>query len=116
MANLCQTDYEKARPTEYFPDTFRTGECDACGETTFVARATKAEVEAIKAEEAAPASGILYRCSYCRHECTMPYSNDFHLPRGRCYDRVAGKHHRWHNWKHAKVSNNRGLVIAPEVW
>lgn len=48
MSNLCQTDYEAARPGTYFPTTFRTGECDACEEQTFVARAAEKDVREAK--------------------------------------------------------------------
>jgi len=41
--DLCQFDYEIVRPDRYFPETFRSGTCDACGEQTFVARATRNE-------------------------------------------------------------------------
>lgn len=43
MADLCQTDYERVRPDRYFPETFRTDECKACGEVTFVARVSARE-------------------------------------------------------------------------
>ena len=48
MADLCQTDYEAVRPDRYFPETFRTGECEACEETTFVARVNEREVREAK--------------------------------------------------------------------
>jgi hypothetical protein len=49
VANLCQDDYGRARPTEYFPATGRTGRCDACGEDpVFVARANADDVASAK--------------------------------------------------------------------
>lgn len=48
MSNLCQDDFAVVRPTEYFPETFRMGTCDACGAETFVARVRKDEVEQAK--------------------------------------------------------------------
>jgi len=43
MSDLCQTDYARVRPTDYFPETFRTGTCEACGEDTFVGRVNARE-------------------------------------------------------------------------
>lgn len=50
MANLCQDDFYRVRPDQYFPETYRMGECDACYEQTFVARVTADEAADAKAK------------------------------------------------------------------
>ena len=48
MADLCQTDYGYARPTEYFPETYRMGTCLACESEEFVARVSLSEALATR--------------------------------------------------------------------
>ena len=38
ISSLCQSCYSDQRPDRYFPETYRTGTCCACGDLTFVAR------------------------------------------------------------------------------
>jgi hypothetical protein len=78
MANLCQTDYEIVRPNEYFPETFRDGKCDACGEQTFVARASKAEVEMIRTPPAEHGDECIWDCPFeaSGEKCRIMHSCD----------------------------------------
>lgn len=45
MADLCQDDFARVRPTQYFPENFREGQCFACGAYSYVGRVSKAEAE-----------------------------------------------------------------------
>lgn len=47
MARICQTDWEKVRPGDYFPTVTVVDVCDACGDNAMLARVTQEEADRV---------------------------------------------------------------------